>query len=255
MNKDNSKVPIAVLSCFLIAFIVQGVLKISGVFIFEKALEWDIFTIIDNNFVISVIYYSMIVSTTIYCLSMALTTKFYTKKWYHYFIIISIAILNTIIKLKYVLSFRIHILFDILMYVLIPIIINLTTNKREKPFANDLIGIVLTTTIYILIYLCYLGLCYWSALLNTIIPINPMVISVSNNFLIQLEVYIGLITLMLSFNTIINLFKRSNIMFIPINIASSLAKKKEKREKLLKEVSVLDKEIAELEAKDNAKKN
>ena len=48
-NKDNSKVPIAILSCFLIAFILQGILKISGVFIFEKALDWEIFKIIDNS--------------------------------------------------------------------------------------------------------------------------------------------------------------------------------------------------------------
>ena len=49
MANKNNKVPIAILSCFLIAFILQGVLKISGILVFEKALNWEIFDIIDTH--------------------------------------------------------------------------------------------------------------------------------------------------------------------------------------------------------------
>ena len=79
----NHKVPSAILSCFLIAFIIQGVLKLSGIFVFDKALDWDIFKIIDNNKFLYVVYYSILIFIVEYCLSFALTTKCYSKKWYH----------------------------------------------------------------------------------------------------------------------------------------------------------------------------
>ena len=41
-------------------------------------------------------------------------------------------------------------------------------------------------------------------------------------------------------------------MFFPINIATDIAKKEEKNAKLLAEVEQLNKEIAELKAKENA---
>lgn len=42
-------------------------------------------------------------------------------------------------------------------------------------------------------------------------------------------------------------------MNMPVNIASDLAKKKAKREELTKEIAKLDKEIKELENKENNK--
>lgn len=75
MNNKNNKVPIAVLSCFLIAFIIQGILKLCGIFVFEKALDLDIFKLIDNNLWLQIIYYSLIVFATMYCLSFSLTSR------------------------------------------------------------------------------------------------------------------------------------------------------------------------------------
>jgi hypothetical protein len=69
MEKDNKKVPIAILSCFLIAFILQGILKISGLFVFEKALNLEIFNIIDNSILFQIFYYSLLSFISIYCLS------------------------------------------------------------------------------------------------------------------------------------------------------------------------------------------
>ena len=56
----NKKVPLAILCCFLIAFLIQGILKLSGVFIFEKVLDWDIFSIIDSNLWLNILFNSII---------------------------------------------------------------------------------------------------------------------------------------------------------------------------------------------------
>ena len=206
MTEKNNKVPIAILSCFLIAFILQGVLKLSGILVFEKALSWEIFSVIDKYFWLQVVYYSIFAIIGMYCLSFTLTTKPYSKKWYHYFIIIAVAFLNSYIKLKHTVVFRTHILFDVLMYIAIPLFINFTSERKNRLNFN-LFNIVLTISMQIALYFCYLGLCYWSSLLNTLILINPILISASANFLIQSELYMGLVVLMLSFNVLLNNIK------------------------------------------------
>ena len=169
-NKNNDKVPMAILSCFLIAFILQGILKISGVFVFEKALDWGIFKIIDNNLWLSIIHYSIIVFITIYCLSFSLTNKPYSKKWYHYVIVAVVSLANTIVKLKWQLPYQAHILFDIFMYIVVPLIIYFTTSKDKRLFGNSINDIIVSITIQVALYFCYIGLGYWSALLNSILP-------------------------------------------------------------------------------------
>lgn len=222
MNKDNSKVPVAILSCFLIAFIVQGVLKLSGIFIFEKALNWEIFLIIDSNLIFQFIYYSLMVIIIVYCLSFSLTEKAYSKKWYHYIIIILPSIIITSIRWVNTFRYEIEIMLDFVLYVMIPFIINLTTEKEYKLFKPSLFSIILTLSIHIGLYFCYLGLTYWSSILSSIcITTDMVIISASTNFLIQFEKYIGLISFMLGMNMFIRSIKN---MIKPIDIASDEAK-------------------------------
>lgn len=200
----NQKVVSAILSCFIIAFILQGVLKITGIFVFEKALDWQIFTIIDNSKCASLIYNSLLTTIIIYCLSFALSSKCYSNKWYHYVIILGSAFGIISIKTFTNVSDRMYIVYDLIAYILIPLIINLTTKKDYKIYINNkLANIVITITIQILLYFCYLGLTYWSGLLNSFLPTSYYLIPSSTSFLIRLEVFIGLISLMLSLNILI----------------------------------------------------
>ena len=164
MEKDNSKVPVAILSCFLIAFILQGILKMCGIFVFEKALNWEIFNIIDSCFWTQVVFYSFIVFIVVYCLSFTMTSRAYTDKWYHYLIIV------------------------------IPV--NIITYIR------------------------------WV----TILILNTITVPASTHFLIQFEVYIGIICCMLSMNMLIKYIKRRLNMIRPVDIASDEAKEKELEE-------------------------
>lgn len=208
MEKDNSKVPVAILSCFLIAFILQGFLKLYGVFVFEKALNWKIFKIIDSYFWIQFVFYSFIVFIVVYCLSFTMTSRAYTDKWYHYLIIIVPVNIITYIRWVTIINIRLDIIFDIILYIIIPFIINLTTQNKYRLFKKDLFGIILTLSIQIILYFCYLGLKFWSSLLTSILILSTITIPASTHFLIQFEVYIGLVCAMLSMNMLIKYIKR-----------------------------------------------
>lgn len=221
--QKNSKVPSAILICFIIAFILQGALKLGGVFIFEKALDWQIFVVIDSSRVLQAIYYSIIVAIIVYCLSFSLTSKPYSKKWYHYVIIIVASAGFTTFRLND-LDYRIEILCDICLYIVIPFVINMTTEKQDRMLEASLFNVLLTLSIQIGLYFCYLGLTYWSSLLSSICIQNIIYLPASTNFLIQFEKYIGLIAFMLAVN---NLVKRTKKMIKPIDIASDEAKEKE----------------------------
>lgn len=199
MFGKNNKVPVAILSCFLIAFILQGILKISGVFIFEKALSWEIFKIIDSHKWSQIIYYSLINCLSVYCLSFALTSRPFSNKWYHYAIIMLGTSGITTCRMLIKTPFYVEFIYDALLYIVIPMIINITTNKKYKLSAS----IVTTTAIHVLLYFVYLGLGYWSILLNSILPINQIILPASTSFLIRFETYIGLAMLMLSLNLFI----------------------------------------------------
>ena len=205
MEKDNSKVPIAILSCFLIAFILQGILKKSGVFVFEKALDWEIFRIIDNHKWLQIIYYGLINCIAMYCLSFALTTKPYSRKFYHYLVLLIVSMSITACRILISTPIFMEHIYDYCMYILTPIFINLTTDKNNLfSKTKNYNYIVFIISIQILLYLCYLGLCYWSSTLNSIIIIQQIYVYASSSFLIQFEVYTGLVLLMLSLNYAIN---------------------------------------------------
>ena len=222
----NKRVPLAILSCFVIAFIIQGILKLSGVFIFEKALNWEIFELIDNNIVLNIIFNSLVNIIAVYCLSFSLTTRPYSNKWYHYVIICLSSIGIMTLKLLILIPIRLQFLLDIYLYIIVPLIINLTTQKQYKLWGNK--SFIILCTIQILLYFCYLGLCYWSSLLNSILLIEPIFANSMTSFLIFFEVYIGLVILMLCFNVFIDKIKKGDIFMIyPQNIASDEAKQKE----------------------------
>ena len=86
-------------------------------------------------------------------------------------------------------------------------------------------------SIQIGIYFLYLGLSFWSNILNSILPIDTMWLLSSAMTLIELEVYFGLIIFMLSMNMLIKKIRRVNNMNMPLNIASDEAKIKELEEK------------------------
>lgn len=227
----NKRVPFAILSCFTIAFILQGVLKLSGVFIFEKALNWEIFKIIDNSTVLSIIYYSLFVLLAMYCLSFTFSKHCYSKRWYHYIILVVGAFGTT--TMKFLLgtahtvqaSLIIDILYDLFTYVAIPLLIYFTTPREDRLFEKYTVSnVVLIITLQLLLYLFYLGLNYWSALLSSIIPSLQHILYASTAVLTQIEVYIGLVTLMLTINVLIQNFMKEDTMLKPINVASEKAK-------------------------------
>lgn len=208
-NKTNERVPMAILSCFLIAFILQGILKISGVFVFEKALSWEIFRIIDNNIFLNVLFQCILNVVAVYCLSFALTSRPYSNKWYHYVLIVLPSIIVTTIRTVILTPMYLEYLFDIILYIIIPIVINLTTDKKYILFGKrDLNYIVINISVQILLYFCYLELAYWSSLLNSLVPVIQECLLSSVMFLIYFEFYIALGLLMLTFNiTIKNINK------------------------------------------------
>lgn len=227
MWNRNDKVPMAILSCFLVAFVLQGILKLSGVFVFEKALEWEIFNIIDNHLWLQIIYYSLIMILIVYCLSFALTSKSYSNKWYHYVLITLTSIGVTIIRMTISISYSLNMFLDILVYIIMPLIINITTEDNYRLFHRNLTNLIITITIQISLYFCYLGLTYWSSMLNSIVITDVVWVSTSRHFLIYFELYIGLITFMFGMNLLIKNIKRRNNMVMPTNIASEEAKEKE----------------------------
>ena len=244
MTKNN-KVPIAILSSFLIAFILQGVLKLCGIFVFEKALNWEIFNLIDNHLWLQIIYYSLIVFAITYCLSFSLTSRPYSNKWYHYVILAISSIGITVLRLLVPLSYVVQIVIDLFIYIIIPIIINLTSDNECRLLNKNIFNIILIITIQCGLYFCYLGLTYWSCLLNSMLITTPLFTTASRQFLVGLEVYIGLISFMLGMNLTIKKIKEKE-MLLPVNIASKLAKLEAKRNKLAKEVAKLDAQIEEI---------
>ena len=208
MNKNNDKVPVAILSCFLIAFILQGVLKLCGILIFEKALDWGIFTTIDNSLILSTIYFAFIMFVVEYCLSFSLTTKAYSTKWYHYIILLTSAFVITYVRMFLTISANFNIFLDILAYIIVPIIINLTTQKDNRLFEKNSFELLITFSIQIFLYFCYLGLSYWSGVLNSMLAVKTEWLSSSTMFLIKFEVYIGLISFMLSTNILVKYIKK-----------------------------------------------
>lgn len=221
----NKKVPLAILCCFLIAFLIQGILKLSGVFIFEKALDWDIFAIIDSNLWLSILFNSIINIIAVYCMSFCLSTRPYSNKWYHYVIIVVSSVSMITLKLLVFIPIKFQFLIDAFLYIVVPLIINLTTDKEYKIFKSR--NFVVILAIQILLYFCYLGLCYWSNLLNSLLPIDQIVLNSMDTFLIYFEVYIGLIALMLSCNMLLSKIKGDINMNYPQNIASEKARKEE----------------------------
>lgn len=207
----NKRVPIAICSLFLVAFVVQVVLKLSGVFIFEKALDWQVFGFIDKTIWVAIPYYAIFIFITMYCLAFMLTTKPYSKKWYHYTIMIGTAVGISAFKLLIVFdvitTLLIDILLDLIIYVAIPLVIHFTTEKQDRLFETKTItNIIVVIAIQILFYFCYLGLNFWSCLLNCFVPTTQSFVYASSAFLTQIEVYTVLITLMLSINTLIKSF-------------------------------------------------
>lgn len=221
----NKKVPLAILCCFLIAFLIQGILKLSGVFIFEKVLDWDIFSIIDSNLWLNILFNSIINIIAVYCISFCLTTRPYSNKWYHYVIIVVSSVSMITLKLLVFIPIKFQFLIDTFLYIVVPLIINLTTDKEYKIFKSR--NFVVIFAIQILLYFCYLGLCYWSNLLNSLLPIDQIVLNSMDTFLIYFEVYIGLIALMLSCNILLSKIKGDINMNYPQNIASEKARKEE----------------------------
>ena len=248
MKQKNYKVPFAVLSCFLIAFVLQGVLKLCGVFVFDKALEWRIFTVIDNTLWLQIVYYSLAVIIISYCLSFSLTDKFYSKNWYHYVIIVLCSFGVTTLRLMVTpLSFSIQILLDLFIYVLVPSVIYFTTAKENRMLGNDVFGFVVGIAFHIMLYFIYLGLNYWSGVLSSFIFIRPEYANSVSLFLVKLEVYFALVSFALSTNVIVkDIKRRTSDMQLPVDIASKEARLNAKKEKLLKAIAKIDEQLAKI---------
>lgn len=259
MDRRNRKVFSAILSCFLIAFVIQGILKICGIFVFEKALNWGIFGIIDKNLWMQICYHSTINLIAIYCLSFSLNIKPYSDKWYHYLIIFLSAFGITACRMLLKMPFFMEFVYDTILYIVIPTIVNLTISRENRIcIGGKFSNIITSISIQIILYFCYLGLCYWSSLLSSRIIAIQTRMYVSTHFLIFFELYIGLILMMLSLNNFIFYVKEKNKMIWPSNIATEKARKERilkvkllKQEKLKQEIAELETRIAELEQQEN----
>lgn len=207
-NKTNERVPMAILSCFLIAFILQGILKINGIFVFEKALDWQIFQTIENSRFLRILYYGILNIYAVYCFSFVFTTKWYSKKWYHYLIIVIPTMIAVVIKQYILMPLKLQFLTDIILYVGVPLVVYFTTNKEDRLFEKlDLFSVVTIISLQLAMYFCYLGLSYWSSMLNSLIPVIQTYPSASTMFLIYFEVYLGQLLIMLSCNFMIRKLK------------------------------------------------
>lgn len=236
----NRKVPFAMLCCFLIAFVLQVALKFGGVLIFDKALNWEIFSIIDTNKFANFIFYLLINLMAVYFLSFTLSSKPYAKNIWQYIILVVPTTIITILRIVVKLNVVLTIIFDILNYILVPTIINLTTNKKYK-IDSKLTYVITIISLQILLYFSYLGLNYWSVILNSIIPSSQLMLYSSSNFLVTLEVYTGLGLIMTTGNWVLEIIERRFLnMLIPINCADDEAK---------------EKELEQIEAKKENKKN
>ena len=228
----NKKVPMAIFSLFMVAFVLQVILKLSGVFIFDKALNWEVFGFIDNNLWLAIPYYSVFVFLPMYCLSFTLTRKPYSNKWYHYLILVVISAgvttFKLLVKFDTKTTLLIDIIIDLIIYIGVPILIHFTHNKNNRLFETlNITNIIIVIASQILIYFAYLGLNYWSLLLNSFIPTDQIFLYASSALLVQMEVYMGLVMLMLSINILIERFKKEGNMVRPINVATDKAKEEE----------------------------
>ena len=132
----------------------------------------------------------MIVFTITYCLSFSLTSRPYSNKWYHYVILAISSIGITVLRLLVPLSYVVQIVIDLFIYIIIPIIINLTSDNECRLLNKNIFNIILIITIQCGLYFCYLGLTYWSCLLNSMLITTPLFTTASRQFLVGLEVYI-----------------------------------------------------------------
>jgi hypothetical protein len=95
------------------------------------------------------------------------------------------------------------------MYIAIPIIVNFTTFEKYKNICkNNITTSVSIIAVQIMLYCCYLGLCYWSGLLNSLLPVMQSVLYTSTHFLVFFEMYIGLILTMLSLNHFVRILNK-----------------------------------------------
>ena len=195
MTEKNNKVPIAILSCFLIAFILQGVLKLSGILAFEKALDWEIFSVIDKNLYANIVYQIFINVIKVYCLSFVLTPRPYSKKWYSYVIIILTSVGVILPRMLIQSPMYMQFVYDVLLYIVAPTIIGIIENHKNT-YTNN-IKIIPRIACHIMLYFCYLGLGYWSGLVCSLYPEYQLMLSSSKMFLINFEVYIALVMITL----------------------------------------------------------
>ena len=196
-----------------------------------------------------------------YCLSFSLTSRPYSKKWFHYVILTISSIGITILRLLVSLSYIVQIVIDLFIYIVVPIVINLTSSNEDRLLKKNVFNVVLTITIQCGLYFCYLGLTYWSCLLNSMLITTPLFVTASRQFLVRLEVYLGLFAFMLGMNlTIKNL--KGDKRLLPVDIATDVAKNKSKLKRLEKMLSkedikreVLINKIDEIKAEINKLEN
>ena len=144
---------------------------------------------------------------------------------------------STFARLYSNFDYQTHIILDVFVYVVIPLIIKFTLDKKDRLLENNLFNYILIVTIQIGCYFCYLGLEYWSSLLCSLLPINPEWVTSSTMFLLQLEEYIALVSFMLGTTLLVKLKKGENNMHLPVNISTEEAKVKELQDKKAKKNS------------------
>lgn len=206
MNNDKkltyaqkNKIAVATLACFLVAFVAAYALKILGIFIFEKALDWQIFKIIDENRFLLIAFYTVLTFGIMYCLTFAPSGKLYSKIWWHYVILAATSIGTVLGRLYFVPVPQAHFIYDIIAYIGIPIIFNIFIFKT----IDKMVAIV--TSIFL--YFCFAGMTDWSNMLNELLDIYITNPPASTYMLIYTEVLIGLGLILLSGNYAINYLK------------------------------------------------
>jgi|GEM_PF-5130821 len=194
---QKHKVATAFLVCFLTAFTSLYLLKIIGVPIVNEAvLNSGFFRFIDERKWLLVIYFCVLNLIGAYCLCFAMNDKPYSKVWWHYLVIVVPTILVTLGRIYLMPISQMDIVYDIILYIILPIFFAFFINKNNHNIKNKVILLLFT----LILYFYFIGTTWWSAILNGYIYCENAPPAISSTFLIFLEVYIGLGLLVAAMN-------------------------------------------------------
>lgn len=218
---QKHKVAMSVFCCFLVAFVTLYAIKIFGVFLFGDLIAWSIWETIDSIKWLSIIYYCFWSILCTYLFVFTLNDKPYSKTWWHYIFIVIIPILCVLGRTYFIPFTQMEFLYDIIQFILTPLLFWFILQKGYKENILYKFAIIILN---IIMYFYYLGVKYYSRTVNQLTTLAFTQTTASAHFLINMEIYFGIMLLMILSNLTINYIKESGKMEKPLDIADLTAK-------------------------------